>query len=73
MLNLSVLICVKDYIIYIYIYICVCVCRMENRNVRDEEEELKNEEMVVFDECDEEEPSDAPSASAGIVLIHFLL
>ncbi len=52
---------------------CVGVCRMENRNVRDEKEELKNEEMVVVDECDEEEPSDAPSASAGIVLIHFLL
>ena len=53
---------------------------MENRNVRDEEEEL-----VVVDECDEEEMTneewkvtdewkeDATSASAGIVLIHFLL
>ncbi len=49
------------------------MCRMENRNVRDEEEELKNEEMVLVDECDEEEASDASSASAGIVLIHFLL
>ena len=46
---------------------------MENRDLANQEEELKNEEMVVVDECDEEEPSDAPSASAGNVLIHFLL
>ena len=61
---------------------------MENRNVRDQEEELKNEELVVVDECEEEEmkseepkvvdelkeeASDAPSASAGIGLINFLL
>ncbi len=50
----------------------MCVCRMENRNVRDEEEELI-EELMVVDECDEEDASDAPYASAGIVLIHFLL
>ena len=61
---------------------------MENRNVRDQEEEMKKEELVVVDECEEEEmmneelmvidewqeeASDAPSASAGIGLIHFLL
>ncbi len=61
---------------------------MENRNLRDQEEEMKNEELVVVDECEEEEmkseepkvvdewkeeASDAPSASAGIVIIHFLL
>ena len=43
---------------------------MENRNVRGQEEEM--EKLVVVDECDEE-ASDAPSASAGNVLIHFLL
>ena len=63
-------------------------CRMENRNVRDQEEEMKKEELVVVDECEEEETtneelmvvdewkeeaSDAPSASAGIGLINFLL
>ena len=48
---------------------------MENRNVRDQEEELKYEEMVVVDECGEEEmmSEDAPLPSAGIYLIHFLL
>ena len=61
---------------------------MENRNVQNQEEEMKKQELVVVDECDEEmmndeemmvvdewkeEASDAPSASAGIVLIHFLL
>ncbi len=59
------------------------MCRLEKRNVRDQEEELKNEELVVVDECEEEEElmvtdelkeeeSDAPSVSAGIGLIHFL-
>ena len=61
----------------------MCVCRMENRNVRDEEEELKNEELVVVDVCEVEEEmmneewkedaSDATSASAGKCLIHILL
>ncbi len=77
---------------------------MENRNVRDQEKELKNEDLVVVDECEDEEmkkeelvvvdegeeeetkneegmvvddwkeeASDAPSASAGIGLINFLL
>ena len=55
---------------------------MENRNVRDQEEELKNEELVVVDECEEEEEmkseepkeaSDAPSSPAGIGLFDFLL
>ncbi len=54
------------------------LCRMENRNVRDQEEELEKQELVVVDECDEEEMTnedaiDAQVASAGIVLIHFLL
>ncbi len=54
---------------------------MENRNVRDQEEELKNEDFVVVDECEDEEmkseepkeASDAPSAQAGIGLFDFLL
>ncbi len=61
---------------------------MENGNARDQEEEMKKEEMVVVDECEEEEmtneewlvadewkedASDAPFASAGNGLIHFLL
>ena len=52
---------------------------MENRNVRDQEEELKNEDLVVVDECEEEEmkseepKEDATSASAGNGLIHILL
>ena len=61
------------------------VCRMENRNVRDQEEEMKKEELVVVDECEEEEMTneewkvtdelkeDATSASAGIGLLHILL
>ena len=55
---------------------------MENRNVQNQEEEMKKQELVVVDECDEEmmndeemmvvdewkeEASDAPSASAGKV------
>ena len=64
----------------------MCVCRMEKRNVRDQEEEMKKEELVVVDECEEEEKevpmvvdewkeeaSGATSASAGIGLIAFLL
>ncbi len=58
------------------------------RNVRDQEEELKNEELVVIDECEEEETtneelmvvdecdeeaSDAPFESAGNGLIHIIL
>ena len=58
---------------------------MENRNVRDQEEEMKKEELVVVDECEEEEmmseepkvidewKEDATSASAGKCLIHILL
>ncbi len=58
---------------------------MENQKVRDQEEEMEKEELVVVDECDEEEmpnedgevtdewKEDAPPASAGIGLIHFLL
>ena len=61
------------------------VCRMENRDLANQEEELKNEEMVVVDECDEEEmmneewkvtdewKEDVTSASAGKGLIHILL
>ena len=47
-------------------------CRMENREQANQKDEMMNEELVVVDEC-EEEASDAPSASAGIGLIDFLL
>ncbi len=59
---------------------------MENRNGRDQEEEIKKEELVVVDECEEEEEmmneeskvidewkEEATSASAGKCLIHILL
>ena len=58
---------------------------MENRNVRDQDEEMKKEELVVVDECEEEEMTneelmvvdewkeEATSASAGKGLIHILL
>ncbi len=44
---------------------------MENRNARDQASQEEKEWMVV-DEV-KEEASDAPSASAGIGLINFLL
>ncbi len=60
---------------------------MENRNVRDQEEERKKEELVVVDECEKEmmneewkvadewkeDVTDATSSSAGNGLIHILL
>ncbi len=55
-----------------YVISSYFLCRMENRNVRDQEEELI-EELMVVDECDDEDASDATSASAGIGLITFLL
>ncbi len=45
---------------------------MENRDQANQEDEMMNEELVVVDDC-EEEASDAPSASAGIGLLHILL
>ena len=53
-----------------YVISSYFVCRMENRNVRDQEEEMKKEDLVVVDECEED---DATLASAGIGLITFLL
>ena len=42
-------------------------CRMENRDHANQDEEMKNEELVVVDEWKE----DAASASAGKGLIQF--